>query len=286
MGIIKRIFTKQEAIEFIGCNNEARPYRIVEGLERLGFRNIEKVGRGKNLTFSCEFTDDTDEQCYYIFKDILINEFDFGKNMDYDKVLSLIDFHITNIDFLSQLDICEILQINTSTLTKYRKRLDNKILKNIDKCQKKVMGHDTDKDVRIDITDLYYDFILKVFRKELMKIYTKYPKSLRSEIAIFRNKRNKSFIILDATTEDFEDIKVAMDNQMNNYIASYPLYLLDNNEELIRNQFLSQRLFQLILNENGFDYVYFLRLYEISEELKNDEELLNLIKRAIKFLNK
>ena len=76
---MKVSFSKQEAIEFLGCNENARPCRIIESLEKHGFRNIEKIGRGNKITYVCEYPDDTDEQCYYLVKDLLINEFGYGK---------------------------------------------------------------------------------------------------------------------------------------------------------------------------------------------------------------
>lgn len=52
------------------------------------------------------------------------------------------------------------------------------------------------------------------------------------------------------------------------------------------NTYLTQRLFSLILSEYGYDYVFFRRLYEITEELKYDKELLEVINKAISFKNK
>ena len=63
---MKKIFTREEAIEFLNCNENIRPYRIIEGLEKCGFKNIEKVGRGQKISFICEQPDDTDEQCFYM----------------------------------------------------------------------------------------------------------------------------------------------------------------------------------------------------------------------------
>ena len=68
---LKRIFTREEAILFLNCNPNSMPCRIIEGLERYGFKNVEKIGRGKKINFICEQSDDTDEQCYYMFKEIL-----------------------------------------------------------------------------------------------------------------------------------------------------------------------------------------------------------------------
>lgn len=282
---MKRIFTRQEAIDFLECSSIVKPYRIIEGLERKGFKNIEKVGRGEKLTFVCDFTDDTDEQCYHIFKDILINEYGYGNNLDYNKVLEFIELHIDNKNYMSQSDVSEILELSLKTVGKYRKRLENKILKNINDCKKVVIGHETDTGVDKDISELYYDVVLRVFKTELNKLYQKYEKSLFSRVAFFKNKRTKSFIVLDERCDGFSDVKESMIASGNNYIASYPLYVLGDNLQLVRNNYLAQMMFQLVLRDVGFDYVFFLYLYEITEELKQDEEYLDLIKRAIHFKN-
>ena len=91
---MKRTFTKAEVIKFLGCNENTRPCRIIEALENFGFKNVEKVGRGNKTTYICEQSDDTDEQCYYLFKDILINEFGYAKKFDYNLCLDIINFHI------------------------------------------------------------------------------------------------------------------------------------------------------------------------------------------------
>lgn len=282
---MKRIFTRQEAIDFLECSSNIKPCRIIENLGKKGFKNIEKVGRGEKLTFVCDFPDDTDEQCYYIFKDILINEYGYGNNLDYNKVLEFIELHIDNKNYISQSDMAEILELSPKTIGKYRKRLENKILKSINDCKKVVMGHETDTGIDKDISELYYDVVLRVFKTELNKLYQKYEKSLLSRVAFFKNKRTKSFIVLDERCDSFSDVKESMVTSGNNYIASYPLYILGDNFQLVRNNYLAQMMFQLVLRDVGFDYVFFLYLYEITEELKQDKEYLDLIKRAIQFKN-
>ena len=86
----------------------------------------------------------------------------------------------------------------------------------------------------------------------------------------------------DENTETFETVKETMNEQGNKWMATYPLWIYDGEERKL-NEFLKQRLFYMILKENGYDYVFFLRLYEITEDLKNDEEFLDVIKRAIKY---
>ena len=75
-----------------------------------------------------------------------------------------------------------------------------------------------------------------------------------------------------------------MNKEGNKFLASYPLWIY-NEEGREMNEWFKQKVFQLILQENGYDYTFFIRLYEITEELKSDEEFLDFIKRAIKFKN-
>ena len=82
--------------------------------------------------------------------------------------------------------------------------------------------------------------------------------------------------------EDFEVVKKSMNKEGNKFLASYPLWIY-NEEGREMNEWFKQKVFQLILQENGYDYTFFIRLYEITEELKSDEEFLDFIKRAIKF---
>lgn len=83
--------------------------------------------------------------------------------------------------------------------------------------------------------------------------------------------------------DTFQFLKESMEAVGNKFIASYPVWFnLHSNP--VMNTHLKQKIFQLILNENGYDYVFFLRLYEITEDLKHDKELLNVITKAIKYM--
>ena len=282
---MKKIFTRQEAIEFLECSEDIRPQRIIEGLEKRGYTNVEKVGRGNKLTFSCEFPDDTDEQCYCIFKNILIEEYEYNSKLNYDLILNIIDFHVNNKEFMTIEEIAKELKMNPKTLYKHRKKLEGKILKIKEECPHRVMAHDYVLNNIEDITELYYDTVLVAYHTYLDDINKRYSKDNRCELAIFRNKVNNSFITLKRPKdEEFEIIKKSMNKEGNKFLASYPLWIY-NEEGREMNEWFKQKVFQLILQENGYDYTFFIRLYEVTEELKNDEEFLDFIKRAIKFKN-
>lgn len=282
--LLKRIFTKQEAIDFLECNPNAMPKRIMEGLEKKGFKNVEKVGRGQKINFICEQSDDTNEQCYYMFKDILINEYGYGKNFDYDKALEVINFHINNKEFLSLKDIAKHLEISERMLYKHREKLNGKILKQSKSCKEKVIGCNCDDSINEDITNLYYDSIMAIYSETIKQLVRDYGNNPNAIISIFRNKKNNSFIMIrnDENNQTFEFIKESMDEQGNKWVATYPLWIVDDEDKKL-NELLKQRLFYFILKENGYDYVFFLRLYEITEDLKNDKEFLDIIKKAIEF---
>lgn len=284
---MKRIFSKEEAISFLNCNPNAMPCRIIEGLEKCGFKNIEKVGRGQKTTFICEQPDDTDEQCYYMFKDILINEFGYGKNFNYDKALDVIDFHINNTEFLSLENIAKHLEISVKTLQRHKQKLNGKILKESKECKKQVMVHNYIEDNIEDITDLYYDSIMVIYKNMIEQLIRDYGNYGNVVISLFRNKKTNSFMIIrnDENKESFEVVKETMNEQDNKWMATYPLWIYEDGKRQL-NEYFKQRLFFLILKENGYDYVFFLRLYQITEELKHDEEFLEIIKKAIRFKNK
>ncbi|MGL4801929.1 MAG: hypothetical protein ACRC18_06660 [Cetobacterium sp.] len=71
-------------------------------------------GRAKNLMFVCEIPDSTDEQCYYMFKDICVNEYGYNNNFDYDKALEVIEYHMDNKEFKTISDIAEDMDIQSS----------------------------------------------------------------------------------------------------------------------------------------------------------------------------
>ena len=104
---------------------------IIDALEKRGFKNVQKIGRGENITFSCEYPDNTNEQEYYILRDILIDEFGYSKSFNYSDVLNIIDFYINNKEYITLDDIVESIgnKISISTLSRHRYKL-SKMMKN------------------------------------------------------------------------------------------------------------------------------------------------------------
>lgn len=275
--------TREQAISSINGDINMRPCRIKKQLEEKGYKNVTTFGRGKNLLFVYEISEDTDEQCYHIFKDICINEYCYSKSFNYDKALEIIEYHINNKEFKSIKDIAEDLGMNESRIYRHRNKLCGKILKNTSECIKRTYAKNILTELQEDITELYDDIIIAAYNNTLNSIREKYPKSKSSEVAIFRNNKNKSFEIMTRERDTFQFLKESMEEVGNKFIASYPVWFnLHSNP--VMNTHLKQKIFQLILNENGYDYVFFLRLYEITEDLKHDKELLNVITKAIKYM--
>lgn len=296
---MKRTFTKQEAIEFLECNQNAMPSRIIEGLERYGFTNVEKIGRGKKLCFICEQSDDTNEQCYFIFKDILINEYGYGKSFDYDRALDIIGFHITNKEYVTLENIADELKIpSSSTISKHRKRLsqigkqiDKALVKTTNDCDKKVFGgiqlEDKESTIK-DITSIYETVIMVSYYKTIKELRDKYEVSAKHEFAIFAKYSTQDYQLIKRDKKDYSDFLLVRDLLLKDgykFIGSYPLWHNVASTEPYINPYLKEMIFRVNLKCHGFDFVFYRRLYEITEELKYDDELLNIIKKAIKHKN-
>ena len=283
-------FNKEEVLKTINYKEEnLKPYQIIKKLEKMGFKDVQKIGRGKNVLFVCKRPEETEEQCYNIFREICIEDYGYSERFDYNKTLDIIDFHIKNaVDkrFLSLESIANEVGISERTLQRHRKNLKNNILKDKDMCNKKVYAFNTYKKIEEEITEIYYESILSAFSNCKKHLYDNYPVSIKSEVALFRNKKNKSFEMIPRVKETFDVIKESMQANGNKFIASYPVWFDVLTTKPYLNTYLTQRLFSLILSEYGYDYVFFRRLYEITEELKYDKELLEVINKAISFKNK
>lgn len=281
--------TREEALNYIGSDKDMRPARIMAELEKHGLKNVQKFGRGKGIVFVAKREEETEEQCYYMFKEICIKEFGYSKTFDYHKTLEIINSHIKNTEekrFTTLENISREIGISRVTLQKYRKNLVDKILKSKENCYKKVFGYNYNSKEQEEITEIYYESILSAFSNCKKHLYDNYPVSIKSEVALFRNKKNKSFEMIPRVKETFDVIKDSMQANGNKFIASYPVWFDVLTTKPYLNTYLTQRLFSLILSEYGYDYVFFRRLYEITEELKYDKELLEVINKAISFKNK
>ncbi len=295
---MKRIFTKAQAIELLNCNENVRPYRIIEGLERNGFKNVEKIGRGDRITFICELSDDTDEQCYFLFKDILINEFGYGKNFDYDLALDIINFHIYNKEYTTLEEIKENLEINVSpkTIGNHREKLSRQIsngiktygiVKPTDKCNRKPFAKDSyTKEIK-DITEIYETMILHSFKTQLQKLM-KVPKDVYYFTTILYNRKKQDFkmIIKNRKVEDdVGDIIDSMKREGYEHYGTFSVWHGLFTNEVALNSALYGVLFSVNLKCFGFDFITYKRIYRITQELEEDEEFLNIINKAIRYKN-
>lgn len=296
---MKRTFTKSEAIEFLECNENTRPYRIIEGLEKCGFKNVEKVGRGDKVIYLCEQSDDTDEQCYYLFKDILINEFRYTKNFDYDLCLEIINFHINNDEYVTLEEIVDTIKVNTSpsTISRHRAKLSRKItngiktyglVRNTDDCKKKPFAKDTYTQEIKDITDIYETMILNSFKTQLTKL-SNTPKEIGYYATILYNKKKQDYKLIIVNRSITDDIKSIIDDMRNEGYEHKGTFVVWHNllgDEPVINDMLYRVLFSVNLKTFGFDFITYKRIYRITKELEDDEEFLEIIKKAIKYKNK
>lgn len=293
---MKRVFTKQQAIEFLNCNENARPYRIIEGLEKNGFTNVEKIGRGDRVTFVCELADDTDYQCYYLFRDILMNEFGYGKNFDYDLALDIINFHIYNEEYVTLEEIKKKLELNISprTIGNHREKLSRQITNGIktygivratDNCKRKPFAKDSYTQEIKDITDIYETIILHSFKTQLQKLMV-VPKDTHYYATILYNKRIQDFKLIIKNTKIEDDINDIILNMKKEGYEHYGTFLVWHGL-LTKNVTLNSALYGILFNINlkcfGFDFITYKRIYRITQELEDDEEFLNIIKKAIAY---
>lgn len=274
-------FTKEQALKFTNQNNSTRPIRIKNTLEKMGFSKVEIVGRGKNLIFKCYKSNSTNEQYYYMFKDICINEYGYSSKLNYDKVLLIIDYHINNKLFKSLEDIAKDLNISIRTLSRHRDRLCGNILKHKEHCKVKTYAHHIDSNVIKEITELYNDTIKVAYGTQIQYLKENFKVSTKTYVSIFTNKKLKSFKLIQTDSDNIDFIRESLNITGNKLIGTYPLYWSVEKDKEEINPHLAQKIFQLILTEHGFDYVFFLYLYELMDDLKYDGELLEIIKGAI-----
>lgn len=275
-------YTREQVIKLLKCNQKAQKNWIIKKLQEK-YDIVSTIGRGKNIVFICKMCDDTlstPEGAYKAFKNILIEEYGFSSNFDYDAVLRLIEFHINNNKPISNKSIGTSLNISERTIYNYRKRLKLNILKDTNECKKVTMGRNIKTLLDEDITKFYNDVIIPAYNSELKKIHKMYFGKINVEVAIFTNSETHSYEIITMEEHNFEFIKKTMEKAGNQYIASYPV--IHKKGDVIKiNGHLKQKIWELLIREFGYMFIYDLRIYEIHEDLKNDNELLNFIKLAI-----
>ena len=296
---MKRTFTKAEVIKFLGCNENTRPCRIIEALENFGFKNVEKVGRGNKTTYICEQSDDTDEQCYYLFKDILINEFGYAKKFDYNLCLDIINFHINNEDYVTLEEISNIIEVDASpsTINRHRAKLSKKVINGIKTygivkptkdCAKKSFAKNTYTQEIKDITDIYETMILYSFKTQLTRL-SNVPKDKNYYATILYNKEKQDYKLVITNKSIDDDVTSLIDSMRKDGYEHHGTFgvwhnLLNKNPTL--NNSLYKTLFVVNLKTFGFDFVTYKRIYRITKELEDDPEFMNIIKKAIDFKSK
>lgn len=281
------IHTKEQAIGLLKCSEKAQKNWIIKKLQGI-YDTVETTGRGKNIIFICKIDDDrlnTPEGAYNAFKNMLIDDYGFSSNFDYDAVLKLIDFHIYNDKPISNENISNDLEISDRSIYNYRNKLKSNILKDTKDCKKIIMGRNIKTSLDEDITNYYNDVIIPAFNRELRKIHNNYFDRLNTEVAIFTNSKNNSYELVIRESHNFDFIKKNLEDNGNKYIATYPVMHTNGNKIFI-NKHLKNKIWELIIKEFGYMFKYDLRIYEIHEDLKNDKELLKFIKLAIKHRNK
>lgn len=284
---MKRTFTKSEAIKFLECNENTRPYRIIEGLEKCGFKNVEKVGRGDKVIYLCEQSDNTDEQCYYLFKDILINEFRYTKNFDYDLCLEIINFHINNEEYVTLEEIANIMEVNvsSSTISRHRAKLSNCISNkpNIVLSTNELDIFDINKNVINK--NIVYKFLNK--NNEIIYIGKTTDMINRMRLHFYGiNKddwHNEVYKIEYTVLPNISDINIYEIYLISKYIPKYNIKdKIDKTSIIISDNNFVWNEFKLNKNSNH----EYKRIYRITKELEDDEEFLEIIKKAIKYKNK
>lgn len=281
------IYTKEQAIELLKCSEKAQKNWIIKKLQGI-YDTVETVGRGKNIIFICKVDNDTlstPEGAYNAFKNMLIDDYGFSSNFDYDAVLKLIDFHIYNDKPISNENISNDLEISDRSIYNYRNKLKSNILKDTKDCKKIVMGRNIETCLDEDITTYYNTIIIPAYNRELKQIHNNYFDKINTEVAIFTNSKKNTYSLIMREEHNFECIKDAMNKAGNKYIATYPV-IHTNGDKIFINKHLKNKIWELVMKECGYMFKYDLRIYEIHEDLKNDKELLEFIKLAIKYRNK
>lgn len=188
----------------------------------------------------------------------------------------------------------ELGNISKSTLSLHRKRLSKiakvngkkMIVKDKNDCDKRTYARITDSEEVEDITKIYEDVILHNYYNIIKKLYDENEVSAKVELALFVKYSTQDYQIVrrDKKHEDnFRLVKDLLIKDEYKYIATYPMWWDVATTEPYMNPHLKRKIYEINLKCHGFDYVFYKRMYEITQELKDDEEFLEIIKKAIKF---
>ena len=211
--------------------------------------------------------------------------------------MKIIKYHINNKEYITLDDIANDSELNISkrVLEIHRHKLSKKIsngmnsygiVRNSSECKRKPYGKDSYTQELKDITDIYENMILASFRNQLSKLY-KTPKDKYHFATILYNSKLKDYK-LAISNKKYEDdtFEIINDARLDGY-EQFGTYVIWHNLLTVNptiNKSLHTALFIVTLRTHGFDYVTFKTLYTITQELQDDEEFLDVITRAIKFM--
>lgn len=273
-----RTFTRFEAVKFINGRDDMQTCRIIEGLERLGFYNIQKFNRGKDLMLVCEYDETEESRCYYLFKDMLINEYGYGKKFDYNLVLKIIKYHMDNAKFLTIDEMSKELGISKQTLIEHRHKLipnkselPNVLMPSI-RCEAEVLAHPIDSPygLLVDITDSYYNSIKITHKRLLEELYQQSENYKTNEaIVVFYPNKISGFEV-EVISKD--------DKPKNEYLACN--YLYSYNKTIKLN--IKEWIMTFILQQWGYDYRTERHKYTHNYECNN---LIDIINKSIIYAN-
>lgn len=297
------ILSKEQAIEILECKANTRPARIKEGLKKI-YDKVEKIGRGNNIQFMCSLNGDSGKQCHRMFREICINEYGFAKNFDYDKVLDTINFHYNNTEEKRALTLEEIsseIEIPKRTLVRHRDKLTKaRIVTPKEQCIKLPFANSLDniEEYKQLSLEIYNDIILVAYfktLKDLHRMFGERPNQVKNEwaqVGLFYNKLNNSFIMLDTSSPNYDDTKKILHECGSKFIADYGVFehrngIVEEDKEgkAKLNEWLKRKIFTLILKEHNINNVTFKYVYTLHRDLMNDDELLEIVTRAVEYKN-
>lgn len=285
--------TRNEALELCSIKSDIRPCRIADKLRSIGYSEIKTIGRGEKIIFECKIGDDSERESYYNFKNICIKQYGYNACFEYHTVLDIVELFIKEKELntkkkITNKSIIEKVGISRVTFSKHRRHLTGNIFN---------VYHLEKHKPRIDI--LAHKSCFNVYRmkdKQGKIIYV-------GKTINMKNRMNGYFSGIDkedwhTKVREIEYISLKTHSDMSiyelYYIAKYkPKYNKVNKRDIctIKIEELCWKPYKKINKqrirkqriEHGSDFKIY---YEITEELKYDKELLEVINKAISFKNK
>lgn len=292
----KVILNYEQAVAMVGeCSGKIT--RIKDKLvKEAGFTSIETEGRGKKTVFNCYIevdNIDNTEIYYKQFKQRLIDEYNFGKNFNYDNILDLLRFHLINKEEKRAMSLEEIAReigIKEATIKKYRKNL-KEVLTNRESSEKVLFGlHEGENIYRKIDDDLLDQVIFKVYANEIKKIERMFPNPhINDEVAIFITDGGRDFQLI-VRSADFErtkkDLLKAGCFYQSSYAVSFGSKVVRNEQgRRVINDALKRKIFDLICKVNKIEDTVDRYIYTLTDEILNNDEFMNEMINALNHKN-